>query len=55
MNDSAYPVFRPTHKVNSKTPTLYQEIPKSNLLKQYKLKQKYQGEHNLPTFEKKSP
>lgn len=49
-NDKAYPVFRPTKKVDSKTPTLYQNIPKSNLKEQYKLKQKYKGERNLPTF-----
>ena len=55
LKDSAYPVFRPTRKVSSKTPTLYQEIPESNLRRQYKLKQKYRGEHNLPTFEKESP
>jgi hypothetical protein len=55
LKDSAYPVFRPTYRVSNKTPTLYQEIPKSNLIKQHKLKQKYKGEHNLPTFEKKSP
>lgn len=52
-NPNAYPVFRPTKKVNSKTPTTYQEIPKANLKEQYKLKQKYRGEFNLPTFKKK--
>jgi hypothetical protein len=55
LNDKAYPVFRPTHRVSTKTPTLYQEIPESNLKKQFKLKQKYKGEYNLPTFEKESP
>ena len=55
LKDSAYPVFRPTYRVSDKTPTLYQEIPKENLLKQYKLKQNYNGENNLPTFEKESP
>jgi hypothetical protein len=52
-NDNAYPLFRPTHKVNSKTPTIYQDIPLSNLKEQYKLKQKIKGEKNLPTFKKK--
>jgi len=52
-DDNAYPVFRPTKKISSKTPTLYQEIPKSNLKEQYKLKQKIQGAKNLPTFKKK--
>ena len=51
-HQDAYPVFRPTKKVNSKTPTLYQEIPLSNLKEQFKLKQKYKGKNNLPTFKK---
>jgi hypothetical protein len=50
INDSAYPVFRPTKKINDKTPTLLQEIPKNDLKKQYQLKQKYKGEKNLPPF-----
>lgn len=49
-DEDAYPVFRPTKKINSKTPTLVQEIPVSNLKKQFKLKQKYRGEKNLPDF-----
>jgi hypothetical protein len=49
-NDSAYPVFRPTRKINSKTPTLYQDIPLKRLKEQYKLKQKIKGEKNLPEF-----
>jgi hypothetical protein len=46
----AYPLFRPTKYVNQDTPTLFQEIPKSRLKEQYKLKQKIKGERNLPTF-----
>jgi hypothetical protein len=46
-----YPVYRPTKKVNSHTPTLLSEIPHSELIKQYKLKQIYKGERNLPTFD----
>jgi hypothetical protein len=49
-DDDAYPVFRPTHKVNDKTPTLYQDIPLKRLKEQYKLKQKIRGEKNLPEF-----
>jgi hypothetical protein len=45
-----YPVFRPTHKVNSSTPILYQNIPLSDLKKQFALKQKYKGNQNLPPF-----
>lgn len=50
--EDAYPVFRPTNKVNSRTPTLLQEIPYDNLKQQYKLKQKIKGKANLPDFEK---
>lgn len=49
-DDEAYPVFRPTRKVNSKTPTLVQEIPKKRLKEQYNLKQKIKGSKNLPDF-----
>ena len=46
----AYPLFRPTKKVNSKTPTLLQEVPKARLQQLYKLKQKIKGDENLPDF-----
>ena len=49
-NPKDYPLYRPTKMINSMTPSLVSEIPQSELLKQYKLKQKYKGEHNLPTF-----
>jgi len=49
-DDSAYPVFRPTIKVNDKTPTLVQEIPTKRLQEQFKLKQKIKGDKNLPDF-----
>ena len=49
-NDSAYPVFRPTVKVNSKTPTILQNIPIEKLKQQFRLKQEYKGEKNLPKF-----
>ena len=49
-NHAAYPVFRPTHKVSGKTPTLLQEIPEERLKEQYHLKQKYRGTKNLPDF-----
>lgn len=49
-NDNAYPVFRPTVKVNSRTPTLVQEIPVKRLKEQAVLKQKIKGEENLPDF-----
>ena len=46
----AYPVFRPTKKVNDMTPTLVQEIPAKRLKEQFKLKQKIKGNTNLPDF-----
>ena len=49
-DDDAYPVFRPTIKVNERTPTLAQEIPVERLKQQFKLKQKIKGEKNLPDF-----
>lgn len=52
-NDSAYPVFRPTIKINEKTPTILQDIPVENLKSQYRLKQKYKGVNNLPKFQTK--
>jgi len=46
----AYPLFRPTKKVSSKTPTLLQEVPKKRLEQLYKMKQKIKGNENLPDF-----
>ena len=48
-----YPVFRPTRKVNNKTPLLQNEIKPNNLKKQIELKQKIKENKNLPPFEKK--
>jgi hypothetical protein len=49
-DDDAYPVFRPTKKINERTPTLVQEIPAKRLKEQFKLKQKIKGKENLPDF-----
>ena len=49
-DDEAYPVFRPTLRVNDRTPTLLQEIPKKRLEQQINLKQKIKGKKNLPDF-----
>ena len=46
----AYPVFRPTIRVNRETPATLQEIPKKRLEEQFKLKQQIQGSKNLPSF-----
>jgi hypothetical protein len=49
----AYPVFRPTIKINKNTPLTPQEIDKDNLISQSILKQKYKGNKNLPPFKEK--
>jgi len=49
-DDDAYPTFRPTKRVNKKTPTTIQEIPKKRLKEQAQLKQEYKGKKNLPDF-----
>ena len=49
-NENAYPTFRPTKKISSKTPATVNEIGLENLKKQYQLKQKYRGDKNLPDF-----
>jgi hypothetical protein len=48
-----YPVYRPTKRINNKTPLLINEINKENLKEQIKLKQKIKGEKNLPKFKSK--
>jgi hypothetical protein len=50
---TSYPVFRPTVRVNKKTPLTVSEIDKKQLKEQIKLKQKIKGEKNLPPFKKK--
>jgi len=45
-----YPVLRPTKKISKETPLTLDEIPKSVLNKQVKLKQKIKGDKNLPEF-----
>jgi hypothetical protein len=47
-----YPVFRPTNRVNSKTPLLYQETTKDALKDTLALKQKLKGARNIPTYQK---
>ena len=49
---SAYPLYRPLIRVSKNTPTTFEEIPKSNLIQQYNLKQIYKGNKNLPPFKK---
>jgi hypothetical protein len=45
-----YPVYRPTIRINKKTPLTADEIDKKNLKSQIKLKQVYKGYKNLPPF-----
>jgi hypothetical protein len=51
--NEAYPVYRPTKRIDSKTPLLVSEIDPKNLKKQIKRKQKIKGEKNLPAFQEK--
>ena len=53
VGHKAYPVYRPTKRINSKTPLTVNEIDKDNLKEQIKLKQKIKGKKNLPKFKSK--
>ena len=53
IGNKDYPVFRPSVKVNKKTPLTIKEIDTKNLKQQIKLKQKIKGSKNLPPFKKK--
>ena len=48
-----YPVYRPTKRINKKTPLTFDEIDKQNLKKQIALKQIIKGNKNLPKFKAK--
>jgi hypothetical protein len=50
IGNKEYPVYRPTKRITKDTPLLPDEISKSNLKKQIKLKQIYKGAKNLPPF-----
>jgi hypothetical protein len=53
VGDGDYPVYRPTIRVNKKTPLTVDEIDRQNLNAQIKLKQKIKGDKNLPPFKAK--
>jgi hypothetical protein len=53
VGNKNYPVFRPTKRINKRTPLTVNEIDKVNLKKQINLKQKIKGNKNLPPFMKK--
>jgi len=52
IGNEKYPVYRPTIRVNKKTPLLPSEIEPKQLKEQVKLKQKIKGNKNLPKFQK---
>ena len=49
IGNEAYPVYRPTVRISSKTPKLVKDINPSHLSSLIKLKQKIKG-NNLPPF-----
>lgn len=53
IGNKEYPVYRPTIKINKKTPLLEKEIDPKQLKQQIKLKQIIKGEMNLPKFKQK--
>jgi hypothetical protein len=53
LSGEGYPVYRPTIRVNKKTPLTVKEIDPKQLKEQIKLKQKIKGTKNLPKFKKK--
>jgi len=52
IGNGEYPVYRPTKRINKNTPLTINEIDKTNLKHQIKLKQKIKGTRNLPPFKK---
>lgn len=50
VGNKPYPVYRPTKRVNKKTPLLVSEIDPKNLKDQIALKQIIKGKSNLPPF-----
>ena len=54
VGHKAYPVYRPSVRVNKKTPLLAKEIDPKNLRSQILKKQIIKGKHNLAPFRKKS-
>lgn len=51
--NKSYPVYRPTKRINKNTPLTVNEISKSNLIEQSKIKQIIRGTKNLKPFMKK--
>ncbi len=53
IGNKNYPVYRPTKIINKSTPLTINEIDKTNLQQQIKLKQQIRGKKNLPPFKRK--
>jgi hypothetical protein len=53
IGNKEYPVYRPSIKINKRTPLTIKEIDPKQLKEQIKLKQKIKGTKNLPKFQKK--
>ncbi len=54
IGQQTYPVFRPTVRVNDKTPLTISEIDPVHARKQIRLKQRIKGTRNLPPFQPRS-
>jgi hypothetical protein len=55
-NKKSYPVYRPTVRVNARTPLTVNEVDVRDLRRQSKIKQIIRNEHNLHPFKpKKTP
>lgn len=52
IGDKEYPVYRPTKRINNKTPLTATEIDPEQLREQIKLKQIIKGDFNLPPFKR---
>jgi len=50
LGKTGYKTYRPTVRMNEKTPLTVEEIPLKRLKEQYRLKQKIKGYKNLPKF-----
>ena len=53
VGNKDYPVYRPTKRINEKTPLTASEIDKKQLKEQIELKQKIRGGKNPPPFKSK--
>ena len=53
IGNKEYPVYRPTKRINDKTPLTASEIDKKQLKDQIELKHKIRGGKHLPIFKSK--